>query len=571
MRYQGVFLKWIFACVITCGIACFINSCARSVKNESPPPVFSSKDDIKRLAYLGIYQLRAEHYEKARSYFAYGLRQDPRNCELNFFNGLSYHLEGQDGSVRLLNLAAVGYQNAIKFCPGDPWPHYYYGVLALETGDYPLAEQLFSAASQLSPNRATTTLFLEQYLNVAFRMGDVGTVKKIIAQLKQLDPQSPLIKKLNNVFYSIRTPKTNLKTRNAVKPPSPKTITPNSKQLTVDGVIILSRETAERKRGVNLLKGLTLQYGQGTATPGLSYTSTASSVANWPGTISASGESSFTLPTLPFSSQAINTISTPAVTYDLNIFNNADEKNEIIARPTLTVEHDKPATYFSGQDLILGITGTQAGSISKFPLGVTMTLTPHIETKDTVDLTIGMGREFLIPSDTNTTFTQVAQALKEETNTTVNLHYGETIVLSGLYDTRVEKTTNHVPILGQIPIIKYFFSRNTKKIVQTNLLMLLTPRKYVNFAAKYSPPPTQQLLSFYESLISKESRVESVLNNLRDIEVFYLSKPLSPALQSNSVMKEAIDQEFQAMYGIANVPRLIPEPGLESRAAIPAP
>ncbi|HLD84539.1 MAG TPA: hypothetical protein VI844_02065, partial [Coxiellaceae bacterium] len=158
-KFSGCFLVLILTfCMVSC----------------SPPraknPGFSSRYDVKRYAYLGLANIREGKYRAARQYFSAGLREDPRNCPLNFFNGLSYQLEGNDGSVKLLDLARVGYENAMRACPDDPWAFYYNGTLAAQQDDYVLAERMFAAASNLSGNHVS--VFLKGYLYAAYRLGD---------------------------------------------------------------------------------------------------------------------------------------------------------------------------------------------------------------------------------------------------------------------------------------------------------------------------------------------------------------------------------------------------------------
>ena len=50
------------------------------------------------------------------------------------------------------------------------------------------------------------------------------------------------------------------------------------------------------------------------------------------------------------------------LTYSLNIFNNAYDRNEVIARPTILVEDQKKSTFFSGGTLHIVIEGGVAGS-----------------------------------------------------------------------------------------------------------------------------------------------------------------------------------------------------------------
>jgi len=529
-------------------VACIIMSCAHPKKNE---PVFSSATDVKRYAYLGLAKIRASDYPAARKYFALGLRENPRNCTLNFFNGLSYQLEGQDGSEKLLELARVGYRNAIRNCPDDPWPYFYSGVLAVGRGDYFYAEKMFANANQVTGNRVT--LFLNDYLYSAYRIGDIRAIKVVLARLQQIDPSNPLTNKLNAAFQNIPVPKSNPFVKKQLSQKT--TVKNNAKQVLIDGVLILSRETATNNRGVNLLKGLTMQYGNGT-TPGLLYSNASTGTQGLRGQVNSANGATTTLPTLPYASQLTSIISVPVVTYDMNIFNDADEKSEIVARPSITVENDHQATYFSGTQLILGIEGTQTGTIEKLPLGVTMKLTPHFQPNGTIDLDIDMGREFLVQKAGTAfnSFTQVAQTLKENTNTTVNLTYGQTVVLSTLYDTRVEKTENRTPFLSDLPIISTFFKNTTKSVVQTNLITLLTPVKSVSFPTQTVMPSQEELTDYYQTVLALRSRVPAVLDTLKEIEIYRIRPSITPSLSYGNILGKAEKLEFRSMYGYSNLP-----------------
>lgn len=538
--------KYFLYCAVTL-IASLVSGCA-----HQSTPVFTSKTDIKRYAYLGLAQIKTGNYVAAQKYFAAGLREDPRNCVLNFFNGLSYQLEGQDGNIESRDLARVGYENAIRSCPTDPWPYFYNGILSYEQGDYFSAEKMFANANAVSGN--DVTVFLTNYLYAAYRIGDVRAVKTILSRLRDINPNNPLIAKLNRTFQDIRTPKTNPFAENLKKKTPAINDKNGPKQVLIDGILILSRATASTNRGVNLLKGLTLQYGNST-TPGFLFTGNSILTGGMRNQAAAAvgGGASISASTLPFPSQLTNIISVPAVTYDMNIFNDADEKSEIVARPSITVEDNHQATYFSGTQLILGIEGTQTGTIEQVPLGVTMKLTPHFLPNGTIDLDIDMGREFLVQKSGSSfnSFSQAAQTLKEDTNTSVNLKYGQTIVLSTLYDTRRNETANSVPGLGNLPIIGYFFKNTTSTTVQTNLISLLTPVKYIAFPTQTAVPSQQALITYYETLLSESSQLPAVLDNLKAIEIYHVKTPITPSLskEGDSPLEKAEHFEFDSMYG----------------------
>ncbi len=71
----------------------------------------------------------------------------------------------------------------------------------------------------------------------------------------------------------------------------------------------------------------------------------------------------------------------------------------------------------------------------------------------------------LIPVlDTQTTFTKVM--IKD----------GETLVIGGLVKDKVIDVVNKVPLLGDIPVMGYFFKHKGKTTVKKNLLIFVTPK-----------------------------------------------------------------------------------------------
>jgi pilus assembly protein CpaC len=73
-------------------------------------------------------------------------------------------------------------------------------------------------------------------------------------------------------------------------------------------------------------------------------------------------------------------------------------------------------------------------------------------------------------------------------NATVELNSDQSIVLGGLIATESFKTVKRVPILGHIPIINFFFSRREKSSVETELLIVVSPRIIELVADELIPP-----------------------------------------------------------------------------------
>jgi len=64
---------------------------------------------------------------------------------------------------------------------------------------------------------------------------------------------------------------------------------------------------------------------------------------------------------------------------------------------------------------------------------------------------------------------------KRSTKTTVVARDQQTIVIGGLMSDRASETVTKVPILGDIPVIGFFFRSTTKDLKKTNILIAITP------------------------------------------------------------------------------------------------
>ncbi len=89
---------------------------------------------------------------------------------------------------------------------------------------------------------------------------------------------------------------------------------------------------------------------------------------------------------------------------------------------------------------------------------------------------------------------------------TVELNSDQSIVLGGLIATESFKTVKRIPILGHIPIINFFFSRKETSTVETELLIVVSPR-IIGLVADESIPPLPTLEKD-ESISSATSSLE---------------------------------------------------------------
>ena len=231
----------------------------------------------------------------------------------------------------------------------------------------------------------------------------------------------------------------------------------------VDVAIIRTEEIFKSGKGVNLLDGLNIF---------------------------------FTAPQLLLLNNVVRTIDTvndattlqlgtsgAGITYSLNIFSNDYDRNEVIARPTITVEDKKKSAFYSGDTLHIVLEGGVAGSSSMqdLPTGVKLEVTPKFLDKDTIDLKVYAERSSLESSLSQVSDTITGTSFASTAKTTIaanlTLRYDETMVLSGLDDQEKQIIDNKVPVLGDVPGLQYFFRRQTKTTSKETILILLTPRR----------------------------------------------------------------------------------------------
>ena len=271
-----------------------------------------------------------------------------------------------------------------------------------------------------------------------------------------------------------------------------------SEMVVVDVVIIRTQEDVSSTKGLNLLSGLQVQFGDPlSSTPGASY----ERIRN------------YGIATDADSSAITQLVSIPSVNYSLNIFNTLSGRNEVLARPSLVALSGKTSEFFSGVDVIAaavsGGDGT-AVSINK-EIGVKLAVKPEFLSDDKVRLEVEAERTFLTTPSSSVVFEFRLDTSKTTVNANVEMKFGETLVLSGLTEEESENSRDSVPFLGDIPGLQYFFSRQATREFRRSVLILLTPRRthYVNRSAEDALAAEVGLSDFERTVREFENRNEN--------------------------------------------------------------
>ncbi|ABB23891.1 type II secretion pathway component PulD-like protein [Pelodictyon luteolum] len=477
-------------------------------------PVYAGKkkSETRELAGKGITELQSGDFIKANEYFNRALKLDPTSSQLNFLNALTYHARTGSEGVQNYDLADEGYQIAIRHDDTN-WLYYYtYGLSRLDRKQYSSATQLLADAVLLN-DREPDLLYALVY--AAYYASDLSSANAAMYRLSALEPESRRVKaakillaaasgdnisaskelssyerlfpdddslrnlkiragEWNHMIEYIRSNPDSMSEGQNPGAASMEENLPMPDMVIIDAVILRNEDEITHSKGVNLLNGLSLQFGN-SSNPAISFNRAYSSswTHNPDGTDDTIAKS--------ITNTITGIISVPALTYSMNIFNMGSSKIDVIARPTLTGMLNIDSEFFSGNQIDAAVAGSADSSpisINK-EIGVTMHVRPNEITRNKVKLHVEVSRSFLDTTDKDKiTYQYMVTTSNTKVTTDVDIAFGETMILSGLYEREAVDTRDGVPILQDIPLLQYLFSKKTERLFQRSVIILLTP--YIN-------------------------------------------------------------------------------------------
>ena len=153
---------------------------------------------------------------------------------------------------------------------------------------------------------------------------------------------------------------------------------------------------------------------------------------------------------------------------------------QILAEPTLTTTNGKEASFLVGGEFPIPILqgGSNAGAVTvQFrEFGIRLNFNPVITENNTIKLYVKpeVSTIDLANSVTLSGFTIPALATKRmETN--IELGEGQSFVIAGLIDDRVQDSFNKMPGLASIPVLGALFKSKSDKRSKSELIVMVTP------------------------------------------------------------------------------------------------
>lgn len=478
----------------------------------------------------GVEHLGKRELIEASAGFNRALKFDPQDPNLHFLNALTYHLRAESGDTSQFEYADVGYRVTLQYDPGNYWAAYQLGRIAFRNQEYTKAQDAFAYALLLEPDNLSFRLALAvasyyahdmstalsavteattqapddprvyrvaamvnaavgrqdrakaylyryesqaspskfQVAHLAARLGDWARVHRrggiVLAQSMQ-DTSDILGQSQSTEGLSPATDQSGDDSGSDSGGDSKEGKSASSRMCLIDVTIIRQEERNNTNKGVNLLSGL--QATLDTSTTLFQYSRSRSR--------DGSGSSSDSNKT-----EAYGVKVTPAsVTYNLNIFNDNIDVNEVLARPSLLALDGKPSEFFSGAIWHVELTGTSGseGTVSDIPIGVRLKVTPRFIDDQTIEIKVEAARAYVEDRASEPSFQHFAQTTKTTVVANAAMKFDQTLIISGLSEKETEKVKDGVPFLQNIPGIQYLFSNQTTADYNKSVLILLTPRQ----------------------------------------------------------------------------------------------
>ena len=160
-----------------------------------------------------------------------------------------------------------------------------------------------------------------------------------------------------------------------------------------------------------------------------------------------------------------NILSTPSlVTLD-------NEEAEIVVGKEVPITTGKFST--TGTDGAVSAIGNPFQTINRKNVGLTLRVTPQINEGDTIQLELVQEASTLEDSASVEAGMQTTNT--RSIKTTVLVDNGQVLVLGGLMENKVAKSSFKVPLLGDIPLLGTLFRAETDNHFKTSLMVFLRP------------------------------------------------------------------------------------------------
>jgi len=202
-----------------------------------------------------------------------------------------------------------------------------------------------------------------------------------------------------------------------------------------------------------------------------------------------------------------------------------ENRVDVLSTPLLLASNNRPARLFVGEERVL-TTGVDTDVIVSGTGGATQTITPVTETRDVGNTLVVVPKinadrtvTLFLLQDTSQVLESSAtipvpsgdggvDAFPIDTVQTANLQAtvvakeGMTLAVGGLIRVEVVDTEERVPVLGRIPVLRFFFRKKVERKDKRELILLIKPR------VLFTPAEANEITQARLEAMSKHPYVE---------------------------------------------------------------
>jgi type IV pilus secretin PilQ/predicted competence protein len=217
-----------------------------------------------------------------------------------------------------------------------------------------------------------------------------------------------------------------------------------------------------------------------------------------------------------------------------------DGKAHLLASPSIAVINGQEARIVIGERFpYKERTQTTSGTTetTKFvDIGTTLKVNPQINDDGYITLSLHPEVSSLVSA-----LDAGPRVATREADTTVRIKEGETLVIGGLIRQTDNRTTDKIPILGDIPLLGLLFSRTDKDIEQTELAVFITPRILFSREEQAALGRKQKEIENSYTLIDKSANLSMV------DKIYDMARAMDKGDGIESVRKDAQTRKAQAL------------------------
>ncbi|UUY00476.1 tetratricopeptide repeat protein [Sphingomonas sp. J315] len=491
--------------------------------------------DSAALKAQGLAALNVGDHRAAIAVLSEATARSPRDSELQTLLGLAYHKAGAS-DPEAIELALAGYDLALKAQPGNFWAAALAGRAAYDRGRFDEATRRFGQAVLAQPDDPRGLMALAQ---AAYMNGDAVLAAVAASRAAERFATAPERAEALKLAAMAEAGSGNAVRGNALvdavailDPAGARALAPRVAQLAqtapVDGVgagagattapvapsqisvdvaIVLAQNTSRERIGINLLDGLSLQYGYNRADSRRIARSDAGSTNTLDRVITEA-------------------IGIPQLTYNLNLFNRGGQNYQVVARPTLTAYSGETSEFFVGRTLKVAVSGINAGQLETIDIGIELKVTPVAITPDGTRVKIETGRSFLT-ADPAGNFNEALTTFRQRVAATAELRFGETLVLSGLSESVDDATFSKTPVLGEVPLIGSLFNERARQSRRDAVLILVTPSRPAALPGRAwaRAEAVERLAELWTQIVDPSSNGVDAAGRLKSMRMFTRMAP----------------------------------------------